>query len=172
MWFSNNDDYCQYQLRWAERTSKALDFILEEFVSYLDQDTLSWLRYSWSSSVPPGKWQDRTWIRQRPLLRKFFSTIVIRPSCKHPTPRSLDAKSIVKHSDERNKRCADITKYDTFLATEVIPTSNHGLKWNQFFKVFSESITSKCEVKKSENSFCRGMDSHWTASIIYRHANS
>jgi hypothetical protein len=48
------------------------NFILDVPVSYLSQDTLSLLRYSWFSSVPPGKCQDSTWIRQRPLLLKSF----------------------------------------------------------------------------------------------------
>jgi hypothetical protein len=74
---------------WDAQTEqvKRYSFILDDVVSYLGRDTLSWLRYSWSYSVPPSKCQDSTWIRQRPLLPKSFPTIIIRPSCYHAMAR-------------------------------------------------------------------------------------
>jgi hypothetical protein len=50
---------------------------------------LSWLRSSWFSSTPEGKWWDSTWIRLRPLLSKYLLHHPIHHSPHHLTLYSL-----------------------------------------------------------------------------------
>jgi hypothetical protein len=80
---------------------KRYSFILDVLVSYLGRDTLpDWgihfllQSLQESARIELGLDKDR-------FFESLFPTITIRPSRKHPMPRNLDAKSIVKYPDEK-----------------------------------------------------------------------